>query len=163
MSAASYERAAALGAALSTRGWRVATAESCTAGMIAAAITDVAGSSVWFDRGFVTYSDEAKQDMLGVRKSTLIAHGAVSEATVREMVEGALVRSAAELAVAVSGVAGPAGGTPEKPVGMVCFAWGGGGGAVEIATRHFAGDRAGVREAAVIVALEGLLERARWP
>jgi nicotinamide-nucleotide amidase len=110
MSAESLSLAVALGRAMEARGWMVATAESCTGGLIAGAITDVAGSSGWFDRGFVTYSNEAKTGMLGVRPETLAAHGAVSEATAREMAAGALERSRADVAVAVTGVAGPAGG-----------------------------------------------------
>ena len=108
-------------AALESRGWMMATAESCTGGMISSAITDVAGSSVVFDRGFVTYSNAAKTEMLGVRPDTLATHGAVSEEVAREMAEGARARSAAELAVAVTGIAGP-GGSDQKPEGMVCFA-----------------------------------------
>ena len=108
-------------AALESRGWMMATAESCTGGMISSAITDVAGSSVVFDRGFVTYSNAAKTEMLGVRPDTLATHGAVSEEVAREMAEGARARSAAELAVAVTGIAGP-GGSDHKPEGMVCFA-----------------------------------------
>lgn len=154
------DTAVGLGRALQRRGWKVATAESCTGGMVGAAITDVAGSSDWFDRGFVTYSNAAKVEMLGVAVATLAAHGAVSEVTAREMAAGALARSAADLAVAVTGVAGPAGGSPAKPVGTVCFAWAVRGGAVVSATRCFAGDRAAVREAAVAAALEGLVARA---
>ena len=112
-----------VGRALAVRKWTLATAESCTGGLVAGAITDIAGSSGWFDRGFVTYSNEAKVDLLGVRPETLARFGAVSEATVREMAAGALGRSRADIAVAVTGVAGPAGGTPEKPVGLVWFAW----------------------------------------
>ena len=149
-----------LGAALRARRWTVATAESCTGGLIAAAVTEVAGSSEWFDRGFVTYSNEAKVEMLGVRSETLAAHGAVSEATAREMAMGALSRSGAALAVAVTGIAGPAGGTPAKPVGLVCIAWARRGAAVEAQTQRFAGDRAAVRAATVDRALEGLIERA---
>lgn len=152
--------AADLGLQLARRRWKVATAESCTGGLVAAAITDVAGSSGWFDRGFVTYSNEAKIAMLGVRAETLASDGAVSEATAREMAAGALARSLADLAVAVTGVAGPSGGSPEKPVGMVCFAWALRSGAIASATRHFAGDRAAVRAASAASALEGLLVRA---
>ena len=108
-------------AALKARGWMLATAESCTGGLIAGAITDVAGSSAVFDRGFVTYSNAAKTEMLGVRPATITAHGAVSEAVAAEMAAGALARSAAHLAVAVTGVAGP-GGSDAKPEGRVCFA-----------------------------------------
>jgi len=149
-----------LGRALLARRWKLATAESCTAGMIAAAITDVAGSSSWFERGFVTYSNDAKREMLGVRAATLERHGAVSEATVIEMAEGALRRSPADLAVAVSGVAGPSGGSKDKPVGMVCFAFARRGGPVGAMTRHFPGDRAAVRLASVEVALSELLRLA---
>jgi len=154
------EMAARLGRALEARGWRVATAESCTGGLVAGAITGVAGSSAWFDRGFVTYSNEAKVEMLGVRPATLAACGAVSEPTAREMAQGALTTSTADLAVAVTGIAGPSGGTPDKPVGLVCFAWALRGGAVEAASAHFPGDRPAVREASVAVALEGLLRLA---
>jgi len=160
MSSETLSLAAALGAALARRGWFAATAESCTGGLIAGAITDVAGSSGWFDRGFVTYSNAAKAELLGVRAETLAAHGAVSEATAAEMAAGALERSRAELAVAVTGIAGPDGGTPAKPVGTVCFAWARRGAAAETATHRFAGDRAAVREATVRVALQGLLDRS---
>ena len=150
-----------LGVALTARGWMAATAESCTGGLIAGAITDVSGSSGWFERGFVTYSNEAKIELLGVRPETLSRFGAVSEETARAMVAGALERSRADVAVAVTGVAGPTGGTPEKPVGLVWLAWGVRGAAVEAASRRFPGNRAAVREATVAVALDGLLERAR--
>ena len=149
-----------LGRILNGRGWTVATAESCTGGLIAGAITEIAGSSAWFDRGFVTYSNEAKVEMLGVRSTTLDAHGAVSEATAREMVAGALTRSGATFAVAVTGIAGPAGGTPAKPVGLVWLAWGRRDGPVDTQSEHFEGDRAAVRTATVQRALEGLIERA---
>jgi len=133
-------------------------AESCTGGWIAKVITDLPGSSAWFDRGFVTYSNQAKQDMLGVQADTLQAHGAVSRETVLEMAGGALAHSAAQFSVAVSGVAGPGGGTPDKPVGTVWLAWGTPTG-IEAQCRHFPGDRESVREATVIAALAGLLER----
>ena len=123
MTATLLDLAADLGAALSARKWIVATAESCTGGLVAGAITDVAGSSGWFDRGFVTYSNEAKIEMLGFAPRRSPRIGAVSEATAREMAAGALARSRADIAVAVTGIAGPAGGTPEKPVGLVWFAW----------------------------------------
>jgi nicotinamide-nucleotide amidase len=151
--------ATALGQALLRRGLGVATAESCTGGLVAGAITDVAGSSGWFDRGFVTYSNDAKIEMLGVRAETLAAHGAVSEATAAEMAAGALAHSRADLAVAVTGVAGPDGGTPAKPVGTVCFAWARRGRALATATHRLPGDRAAVRAATVRVALQGLLDR----
>jgi nicotinamide-nucleotide amidase len=152
--------AANLGAALAQRGWRVATAESCTGGLVAGAITEVAGSSAWFDRGFVTYSNEAKAELLGVDATTLARCGAVSEPTAREMAVGAIKASRAELTVAVTGVAGPGGGTPDKPVGTVCFAWARRGGQVDAATHRFPGDRAAVRAATVATALQGLLDRS---
>jgi len=112
-----------VGARLKAKGLKLATAESCTGGWVAQAVTSVSGSSEWFDRGFVTYSNQAKCEMLGVRPETLAAHGAVSEPTAREMAAGALEHSVAGVSVAVTGVAGPTGGSPQKPVGMVCFAW----------------------------------------
>ena len=155
-----HSLAQALGAALARRGWKVATAESCTGGLVAGAITEIAGSSGWFDRGFVTYSNEAKVELLGVSAATLARFGAVSEETAREMAAGAVAGSRAKLAVAVTGIAGPDGGTPDKPVGTVCFAWARRAGAVETATRRFPGDRAAVRAAAVAAALQGLLDRS---
>lgn len=155
--------AAELGRALLAKGWRVTVAESCTGGLVAAAITSVAGSSDWFDVGYVTYSNGAKAALLGVPEAVLVAHGAVSEQTARAMVEGALAMSGAELAAAVTGIAGPSGGTPGKPVGTVCFAWAAKGGTVEATTRRFDGDRAAVRGASASFALRGLLERARRP
>jgi len=149
---------ARVGEALRLRGWRLATAESCTGGAVAAAITDIAGSSQWFDRGFVTYSNQAKREMLGVRAQTLDSVGAVSEDTVREMVAGALARSSAQVALAISGIAGPGGGTPDKPVGTVCFAWATAGGVTRVRTEHLSGDRAAVRAASVVVALQGVLD-----
>jgi len=147
-----------VGDALLSREWRLATAESCTGGGIAAALTDIAGSSQWFERGFVTYSNEAKQEMLGVSADTLAKQGAVSEATVREMVIGALAHSRAQIAVAVSGIAGPSGGTADKPVGMVCLAWLVAGAEPVVSTEHFSGDRAAVRAQTVERALRGALE-----
>jgi nicotinamide-nucleotide amidase len=137
--------AAELGAALVSRGWSLATAESCTGGWAAQVVTAIPGSSAWFDRGFVTYSNEAKLDMLGVGPDTLERFGAVSEETVRAMAEGALRASRAQAAVAISGVAGPTGGSESKPVGTVCFAWALGGRTTVSATRHFDGDRRAVR------------------
>jgi nicotinamide-nucleotide amidase len=150
-----------LGRALAARRLVAATAESCTGGLVAGAITDVPGSSAWFDRGFVTYSNAAKTEMLGVRPETLAEHGAVSEDTAAEMARGALARSGADLAVAVTGVAGPDGGSPAKPVGMVCFAWARRDGAVDTATRRFDGDRAAVRAGTVAAALQGLIDRSK--
>ena len=146
-----------VGERLAASGQVLATAESCTGGWVAQAITAIAGSSDWFDRGFVTYSNEAKQEMLGVHAETLKRHGAVSEETAREMAQGALSRSKATLALAVTGIAGPAGGSPEKPVGMVCFAWAGKQGA-KSETSRFSGDRESVRRQSVVHALEGILK-----
>lgn len=150
-----------LGVLLGERKLMCATAESCTGGLVAGAITDIAGSSGWFDRGFVTYSNEAKMEMLGVPEATLAQHGAVSEPTARAMAEGALARSRAHVAVAITGVAGPGGGSPEKPVGMVCFAWGVRDAPTRVVTRQFGGDRGDVRRASVVEALAGLLAAAR--
>ena len=143
------------------KGLTIATAESCTGGLIAGALTEIAGSSAVVDRGFVTYSNEAKQEMLGVPAATLASAGAVSAETAEAMVEGALARSAADLAVAVTGVAGPGGGTAEKPVGLVWFAVGRRGGSLRTQRRVFPGDRSAVREATVLHAialLAGLAE-----
>ena len=148
-----------VGARLRANGLKLATAESCTGGWVAQAVTSVSGSSAWFDRGFVTYSNDAKRDMLGVRAETLAANGAVSEHAAREMAAGALDRSGAGVAVSVTGVAGPTGGSSEKPVGMVCFAWAVRGGAVESETRRFEGDREAIRRQSVIRSLQGVLER----
>jgi len=150
-----------VGRALAERKWRLVTAESCTGGLVAGAITDVAGSSDWFDRGFVTYSNEAKVELLGVSPETLARSGAVSEATVREMAAGALARTRADIAVAITGVAGPTGGTREKPVGLVWFAWAVRGGPVDAESRRLDGDRAAVRDVSVGIALRGLLARAQ--
>ncbi len=149
-----------LGTTLEARGAMCATAESCTGGLVAGAITDIAGSSGWFDRGFVTYSNEAKQALLGVPSQIIATHGAVSEPTAKAMAEGALRASAASVAVAVTGIAGPGGGSPGKPVGTVCFGFATDGGPTHTRTLHFAGDRAEVRAASVVVALEGLIEAA---
>ena len=150
-----------LGDALATRGWRLSAAESCTGGWIAATVTDTPGSSAWFDRGFVTYSNAAKCEMLEVCPLTVDSHGAVSEETVREMVAGALAHSLADIAVAVSGIAGPDGGSAAKPVGTVCIGWGVYGDLPRIATCQFSGDREAVRRQAVIAALRGVIALAR--
>lgn len=147
-----------VGRRLLEHGLTAVTAESCTGGWIGQAITAVPGSSAWFDRGFVTYTNGAKQDMLGVTDDTLARHGAVSGETVREMVAGALSRSRGDVAVAVSGIAGPSGGTPAKPVGTVWLAWGLKGHEAYAECHVFAGDREAVRRQAVMRALEGLLE-----
>ncbi len=148
---------ARLADALRARGERLVTAESCTGGLIAAACTSIAGSSDWFERGFVTYSNEAKVEMLGVAPDLIARHGAVSDEVVRAMAQGALARSHATWSVAVSGVAGPGGGTAAKPVGLVWTAWAGPRG-VRAADRVWGGDRAAVRASSVGLALEGLLE-----
>lgn len=149
-----------LGAVLVARGWRVATTESCTGGGIAEVITRVAGSSAWFEQGFVTYGNAAKYTQLGVSEETLENWGAVSSATVEAMVTGALTRGAADVAVAVSGVAGPGGGSPGRPVGTVWFAWARRGAPPEARCIHFPGERADVREGAVRAAIEGLIVEA---
>jgi nicotinamide-nucleotide amidase len=151
--------AARVGSRLLGRKLMLATAESCTGGLIAGAITAIAGSSDWFDRGFVTYSYASKTELLGVPAASLEQFGAVSEQVARAMADGALACSAADLAVAVTGIAGPAGGMPDKPVGMVCFGWAMRGAATELATMHFPGDRAAVRALTVRHALEGILIR----
>ncbi|NCS64836.1 MAG: damage-inducible protein CinA [Hydrogenophilales bacterium CG03_land_8_20_14_0_80_62_28] len=157
---AAMERLAAeLGVALLQRGWRLAAAESCTGGWAAQAITAIPGSSAWFDCGFVTYSNEAKVDMLGVDLETLARFGAVSEATVREMAEGALRKSRAQASFAISGIAGPTGGSDSKPVGTVCFAWAVSCQATESATQRFDGNRRLVRMQAVEYAFRQLLAR----
>ncbi len=149
---------AQVGGALKAHGLMLATAESCTGGGVAHAVTDVAGSSAWFERGFVTYSDLAKQQMLGVSEATLKQHGAVSEAVVREMVAGALANSAAQVVLAVSGIAGPDGGTPGKPVGTVWFAWGLKHGATYAQRHQINGNRAEVRAQAAHIALQGVID-----
>ena len=143
---------------LRARGCMMATAESCTGGLIAGACTDLSGSSDWFERGFVTYSNAAKTELLGVPADIIAVHGAVSEPVARAMAAGALAHSKAQLAVAVTGVAGPTGGSVEKPVGTVWFGWATPQG---VFTEHqrFPGDRAAVRQATVAHALAGLLQR----
>lgn len=148
-----------MAAALRSRGWRMATSESCTGGLIAAACTDLAGSSDWFERGFVTYSNAAKTELLGVDAALIAEHGAVSEAVALAMLQGALQRAPVQLAVAVTGIAGPGGGVPGKPVGTVWLAWG--TAQVRRAERlQLPGDRAAVRAATVQAALARLLELA---
>ncbi|MEJ8840401.1 CinA family protein [Ramlibacter sp. AN1133] len=147
-----------LAQALLARGWMLASAESCTGGMIAAACTDLAGSSQWFERGFVTYSNEAKQEMLGVEAALIAQHGAVSEAVARAMASGAVRHSRARVGVAVTGIAGPTGGNPQKPVGTVWFGFQVDG-RLTSEMRRFDGDRAAIRAATVRHALERLLER----
>ena len=150
--------AARLGAAALARGTMIATAESCTGGLVAGAITSIAGSSGWFERGFVTYSDLAKEQQLGVASSTIERFGAVSEETAKAMAQGAVRGSAAQWAVAITGIAGPDGGSPDKPVGTVWFAWAGPD-HLQALRRQLDGNRAAVRQASVRVALEGLIDR----
>lgn len=150
--------AAHVGGLLKSRGMMLATAESCTGGGVAQAMTEISGSSAWFERGFVTYANVAKVEMLGVRQSTLDEHGAVSELTVREMAEGALLHSHAHVALAVSGIAGPSGGTPDKPVGTVWFAWSLRNGPTYAQVHHLTGNRAEIRAQSVRIALQGMAE-----
>jgi len=150
--------AATLGRRLKRAKARLVTAESCTGGWAAQAVTSIAGSSGWFERGFVTYSNAAKHEVLGVSRKTLRDHGAVSEETARAMAAGALKRSRGTIALAVTGVAGPSGGSAAKPVGMVCFAWAGRRGLLRSETRRFRGGREAVRRQSVVRALEGVLQ-----
>lgn len=150
-----------LGALLSARKQWLAVAESCTGGLVAQCITEVPGSSGWFERGVVTYSNRAKQDLLGVSPDTLEQHGAVSRETAEAMARGLLVMAPVDWTVALTGIAGPGGGSPEKPVGLVWLAWARRHGPVESAHRKFSGSRAEIREAAAQAALQGLLERLR--
>ena len=143
---------------MKSRQLMLVTAESCTGGWVSEAVTMVPGSSDWFERGFVTYTYISKREMLGVKEATLGRHGAVAEEVVREMAQGALARSRAQVAVAVSGVAGPSGGTPEKPVGTVCFAWANKEGDLRTATQRYPGDREAVRRQAVEYALKGVVD-----
>jgi nicotinamide-nucleotide amidase len=152
---------APLADALRARGWRFATAESCTGGLIAATCTALAGSSDWFERGFVTYSNAAKSEQLAVPVALIAQHGAVSEPVARAMAEGALVQSPADIALAVTGIAGPGGATPGKPVGLVWLALAQRGAATHAEALQLRGDRAAVRAQTVDVALQRVLQRAR--
>lgn len=143
---------------LKRQGLMLATAESCTGGWVAQIMTSIAGSSEWYERGFITYTNLAKREMLGVKTTILSRHGAVSEPTARAMAEGALTHSHAQVAVAITGIAGPGGGTPEKPVGTVCFAWAGRKRDSNSRKQVFSGDRESVRRQSVVMALQGLLE-----
>ena len=149
-----------LGEKLQVHDIMVATAESCTGGGVAYAITEISGSSAWFDRGFVTYTNQAKQQMLGVPSELILNHGAVSAEVVAAMAAGALAHSTAQLSVAISGIAGPLGGTAEKPVGTVWMGWARSGGEAQVRTHRFqfAGDRQQVREQAIVMALRGMCE-----
>lgn len=151
------ELAQKVGAALKARSLMLVTAESCTGGWVAMQATAIPGSSDWFERGYVTYSNAAKRESLGVSEQTLGHHGAVSEETAREMALGALKHSRAQVALAITGVAGPSGGSRDKPVGTVCFAWAHGS-TISSETRRFAGDRESVRRQSVVRALQGVLE-----
>ncbi|MEI6618516.1 MAG: CinA family protein [Betaproteobacteria bacterium] len=157
MSPAVDDLVAQLASLLTARGWMLATAESCTGGMIAAACTDLAGSSAWFERGFVSYSNAAKTELLGVPTGLIATHGAVSEAVARAMAQGALAHAHAQCAVAVTGVAGPTGGSADKPVGTVWFAWATPGG-LHSECQRFDGGRAAVRSATVEHSLRTLMD-----
>lgn len=150
-------QATRVGARLREKRALLVTAESCTGGWVSQAVTAIPGSSEWFERGFVVYSNAAKEELLGVRRETLEQHGAVSEETARELALGALERSRGTISVAVTGVAGPSGGSAAKPVGLVCFAWATRRRA-RTESRNFAGDRESVRRQSVARALEGVLE-----
>ncbi len=152
-----------VGTRLSAQGARLATAESCTGGMVASLVTDIAGSSAWFERGFVTYSNTSKTSMLDVAEELIAQHGAVSEPVAQAMVAGALVHSEADIAVAITGIAGPGGAVPGKPVGTVCFAFQRRGEAALVSTLHFPGDRAAVRRAASQHALRGIADLVQLP
>jgi len=145
-----------LAALIEQQGLTLATAESCTGGWVAKVLTDRPGSSAYMMAGLVTYSNEAKQMILGVDAQVLDEHGAVSEPVVRQMVAGAVRATGADVAVAISGIAGPGGGSEEKPVGTVWFAWGSGPGHMETSVQHFGGDREAVRRQAVLYALQGV-------
>ena len=149
---------ARIGNELVSRGEMLVTAESCTGGWVSMLITSIAGSSSWFDRGFVTYSNEAKQEMLAVDKQVIEIHGAVSEESARHMVQGAIEHSNAQAGLSVTGIAGPGGGSPEKPVGTVCFGWLVDG-QCETETCHFSGNREEIREQSVRQVLTGILAR----
>jgi len=152
------ELAKRVGERLKAQGALLVTAESCTGGWAAQAVTAIAGSSEWFERGFVTYSNAAKEEMLGVRAATIAKHGAVSEETAREMALGALKHSRGTIALAITGIAGPGGGSAAKPVGTVCFAWARKGDEASVETRRFSGDRDAVRRQSVEHALRKALD-----
>jgi nicotinamide-nucleotide amidase len=153
-----FELSERVGQLLGRRGWLLTTAESCTGGWVGQVITAVAGSSAWYDRGFITYTNRSKQELLGVSSTTLERFGAVSEETVQEMAQGALKNSQAQISVSLSGIAGPGGGTPKKPVGAVCIGWATVDGGVISTACRFGGDREEIRSRAVAAALRGLIE-----
>lgn len=146
-----------LGQRLAAAEWMLVSAESCTGGMIAAAVTEIAGSSGWFERGYVTYSNEAKNTAIAVPMPLIVEHGAVSEPVAAAMAEGALRSSLAQIAVSVTGIAGPGGGSPDKPVGTVCFGWCLASRPAMAVTRHFSGDRSTVRHRSAAYAMQGLI------
>jgi nicotinamide-nucleotide amidase len=143
---------------LNSRAWKIATAESCTGGGLAYRMTSLPGSSDWFERGFVTYSNLAKQEMLGVKEATIAAKGAVSPEVAREMAEGARQFSSAHITVAITGIAGPTGGSVDKPVGTICFAWASSDFETFLKTEYLSGSRTDIRKQSIIIALDGLLE-----
>ncbi len=153
-----HQLAVEVGATLRSRGWMLATAESCTGGWVGQLLTSLPGSSHWYERGFITYANAAKIEMLGVPKTTLATHGAVSEETAAAMAAGALKHSRAQAALAISGIAGPGGGTPQKPVGLVCYGWALADGTLMSSTCRLDGDREEIRSRAVAAALRGLIE-----
>jgi nicotinamide-nucleotide amidase len=153
-----HQLAAELGEKLIARGWMLATAESCTGGWVGQLLTALPGSSHWYERGFITYANAAKLEMLGVPEKTLATHGAVSEETASAMAAGALAHSHAQATLAISGIAGPGGGTPQKPVGLVCYGWALADGTVMSSTCRLDGDRDEIRSRAVAAALRGLIE-----
>ena len=150
--------AEALGVKLQARQWSVATAESCTGGLVGQLLTSLPGCSGWFERGFITYSNVSKEEMLGVSAATLETFGAVSEETASEMAKGALAHSRAHVSLSITGIAGPDGGTPQKPVGMVCYGWALKDGTFLTSTCRLSGDRDEIRSRAAAAAIRGLIE-----
>jgi len=153
-----HQLAHELGGMLLARGWMVATAESCTGGWVGQLLTAIPGSSAWYERGFITYANAAKQEMLGVPAEILETHGAVSEETASAMAAGALAHSHAQATLAISGIAGPGGGTPQKPVGLVCYGWALADGTRMSSTCRLDGNREEIRSRAVAAAMRGLIE-----
>ncbi len=153
-----HQLARELGDKLCERGWKLATAESCTGGWVGQLVTALPGSSHWYERGFITYANAAKIEMLGVSERTLASHGAVSEETAAAMAAGALKHSHAQATLAITGIAGPGGGTPQKPVGLVCYGWALADGTLMSSTCRLDGDREEIRSRAVAAALRGLIE-----
>ena len=153
-----HQLAVELADRLCARGWMLATAESCTGGWVGQLLTSLPGSSQWYERGFITYANAAKVEMLGIPEATLATHGAVSEQTASAMAAGALKHSHTQAALAISGIAGPGGGTPQKPVGLVCYGWALADGTVMSSTCRLDGDREEIRSRAVAAALRGLIE-----